>query len=253
MKRLRVLLLLATLPGLISSGALAQTVPSGQVPSEEAGRDKSGDEPFDIPELYGSRPFEGNESSKLPSLLAEYAVRAGDVYERISIFENGVAAIHVTGRERELQKRLIVSDESMKIYREQISTLPLSDLPSSQFALDRKNSARIRVMRNGEVEEREFLPGTMLPLGVENFRLLLADLLEAITLDQQVTNPITTYTAQIGDRLISEDQKMYTVMRILQEGTIVEVELVGKSQKMYVPTELLPKLFIDVRRARRQP
>jgi hypothetical protein len=253
MKPLRVLLLVVTLPAVLSSGALAQSIPSGQVPSEEAGRDKSGDEPYDIPELYGSRPFEGNESAKLPTLLAEYAIRAGDVYERISIFENGVAAIHIAGRERELQKRLIVSDESMKIYREQIAKLPLSELPSSQFALDRRNNARIRITRNGQVEEREFIPGTMLPLAVENFRLLLADLLEAITQDQQVTNPITTYTAQIGDRLISEDQKMYTVTRILQEGTIVEVELVGKSQKMYLPAELLPKLFIDVRSPRRQP
>lgn len=251
MNRLRVLMFLLTLPGAISVGALAQTLQNGQVPSEEAGRDKSGDEPYDIPELYGSRPFEG--STALPAILAEYAVRAGEVYERISIFENGVASIHVTGRERELRKRLIVSEESMKIYREQVAALPLGDLPRSEFALGQKNSARIRITRNGEIEQREFLPGTILPLSIDNFRRLMTDLLDAIALDEQMTNPIATYTAQAGDRLISEDQKMYTVTRILQEGTIVEVELVGKSQKMYVPTELLPKLFIDVRPARRQP
>lgn len=245
---IRSALLVPLIALLLASAGWSQT---NQVPSREAGADTSGDEPFDIPELYGSKPFTTGTSTKLPSILAEYAVRAGVVYERISLFDNGVASIHVKGGEREMRKQLVVSDEALAIYREQVARLPLERLPRSEFRLT-GNVARLRISRDGRIEERQFIAGTTLPHEVENFRQLLADLLDAITRDQQVTNPITTYMPAVGDKLISEDGKMHTVTRILQDGTIVEVELVGKPTKMYVPTELLPKLFIDARISRRE-
>lgn len=246
MKRLWLLLIALTL---LAPTLLAQT--SGRVPSRDAGADNSGDEPFDIPELYGSTVFARGQATRLPALLAEYAVTAGAVYERISLFDNGVASIHIAGRDRDIKKQLVVSEESLRIYREEVARLPMSDLPKTEFR-PTGNFARLRIGRNGTVEERLFIAGTVLPRQIETFRQLLTDLLDAITQDQQITNPITTYKPAVGDKLISEDNKMYEVKRILQEGTIVEVELVGKSTKMYVPTELLPKLFIDARIARRE-
>lgn len=249
MNRLRPFLLIVVF--IVAADARGQSSQPNIVSSREAGAANPADEAFDIPELYGSRPFVSGSAEKLPAVLAEYAVSSGAVYERISIFDNGVVTIHVTGRGRDMRKQIIVSDEAMKIYREEVARLPIAELPRSEFT-PTENVARLRIGRNGTTEERHFLAGTILPRQIANFRQLLTDLLDAIALDNQVTNPITTYIPQIGDKLISEDQKMYTVTRLLRDGTIVEVELAGKPTKMYVPTELLPKLFIDARVARRE-
>lgn len=239
---------------LVASPAASQTV--SQQPqiiiSDDPGRDKSKDEPYDVPELFGSKPFKPGELKGLAPLLVEYAARAGNVYERISIFENGVVSVHVTGKGREMRKALIIAPEALETYRTQVRELPLEILPRSEFQPDSKERAWVRVVRNDAVEERSFRSTDILPHQIENFRALLLDLLHAISEDNQVTNKMVSYVPRIGDRLISEDDASYEVKRLLGDGTIVEVELVGKSTKMYVPAEMLYKMFVDARPPRSQ-
>ena len=224
--------------------AVAQTVIP--VPTEEAGRDKSGDEPYDVPELYGTRPVERGSGLELPRLLVEYSSRAQGTFQRLAIFENGVAAIHVTNGSFTTRKKLVLPDESMKLYRAQVEKLPIELIPV-EMERDRKSEAVLRIGREAIYVERRFPATSVLPMQIENFRGMLLDLLDAIASDRQVTNPVTTYVPKKGDRLISEDGQTFKIVRIANEGTIVELEEVGKPTRMFVPAELLYTMFVEYR------
>jgi hypothetical protein len=231
---------------LIATTSAAQSVPSTPLVIEDAGRDKSGDEPFDVPELYGTQPFVAGAAKALPKVIVEYAVDAGAVFHRLSIFDNGVAAIHIRGNGPEVRKKLILPADALQLYREQVSQLPLEELPRWQKAggFSGENQSVLRILRNDAIEERTFASTAVLPRQVENFRQLLDDLFAAIASDEQITNPLANYVPTPGDRLVSIDQHLYEVKRIVSDGTIVELQLVGKPTRTYVPTELLYKMFV---------
>lgn len=222
------------------------------IKSEDASRDRSNDEPYDIPELFGSRPFKPGELEGLAPLLVEYSARAGNIFERISIFQNGVVSVHVNSEGVDSRKTLIISDEALATYREQAARVPLDQLAVTQSDPAIRSRASLRIVRDDRVQERRFATTDVLPQDIENFRSLLVDLLRAIADDRQVTNPLTGYVPKVGDRLISEDRHMYEIKRFVNDGTIVEVELVGKFTRMYVPTEMIYKMFIDLRPGRAQ-
>ncbi len=52
-----------------------------------------------------------------------------------------------------------------------------------------------------------------------------------------VTNPMIAYRPRLGDRLIGDDQKLYQVVSIKNEGTLLELRSTKDPITIYVSTQ----------------
>ena len=224
--------------------------PLSNLSAEQADRDKSGDEPYDNPDLYGAKPFELGQGHKLPSVLIDYTVRSGRLLQRVSVFDNRVASIHLRGNGPDLHRRIQLSTDWIDTVEKLIASIDASSIHTTNDPFRRDND-RVEMRFNGVggMQQIDFAAMQVMPQSIDTLRIMLGDLLGAIGEDKQVTNPITTYTPVAGDKLVGDDQHLYLIRRVFEDGSMVELEGVGKPIRFVVPAKLLYKLFSDVRPA----
>ncbi|HEY5610615.1 MAG TPA: hypothetical protein VIL97_05375, partial [Thermoanaerobaculia bacterium] len=211
---------------------------------------------YEIPELAGAAPAKGRQlvDGNLPKPYIDYSVTIGGIVQRISIYYNGLVAMKMAGAGGTIQKKMIMPPDALDNYRKHFTVEELRAKP--EIGLDDAPAeaiGRIRVYsEKGGYAEARFDPSRVLPDYLEKKRMLLQDLLRAMAEDREVTNPVAGYRPQLGDRLISEDRKLYEVTRVIDDGEYLELTCLREPVKMYVSGKDLHNWFIAARGAREE-
>jgi hypothetical protein len=244
----RLLLALALVATSLSQRAMAQEQrPEIQV--DDASRDRSGDEPYDTPELWGSKPHQLGSGERLPSLVGEYTVQSGTVFQRISLFDNNVASLHVRGLGAPLQRRIVLTPEAVDTLKALIKRIDPVSIRAAEARMHERGAdyAELRFRQDGVTHVIVCGSREVVSQQVEAVRTMLGDLLTLIAEDRQVNNPVSTHVPALGDIFMGEDQIEYRITRIVGDGTLVELESVKQPLHLYVPANVLYRMFVSVR------
>lgn len=207
-------------------------------------------EKFEIPELAGARPATGSNlvAGRLPRPLVDYLVKAGAVSQKLSIFENGLVSVRVTGVGGEVRKKVILPEDALAEFRKWLNPSQLALAEPSDPGV----SSSVSILRvyddSGNVTERRFNPSTVNGAQLTRQKLLLEDLLQTIAEDREVTNSLANYRPAVGDRLIGDDRKIYEVTGLVKNGAIIELRSLSEPVTRYVSADDLPKQFVSARR-----
>ncbi len=207
---------------------------------------------LELPELAGTRQALGSQliDGRLPRPLIDYSARVDTFLQRITIFETGLVSIHFDSPGGRIQKRLILPPDAVEVYRNELSAAKLARIRKVDLNDDSpENRATIRAYDPaGTPVERSFNSTSLLPQDIEKFRTVLQDLFRALIQDRDVTNTVTGYRPSVGDRLVTDDQKTFEVVRVVQEGKYVELACLSDPTRMFIASEDLHKHFIGSRR-----
>lgn len=209
-------------------------------------------EKYEIPELAGSRPASGSQlvGGELPLPLVDYTVRYPRVLQRITIFETGLVAVRIEGTEGTIQKRVIIPEDALAVYKAFFNPDDLAQVASRNLTGESPGTGTIRIRQpTGKVVERTFDPALILPRVIEQHRTVLQDLLRVLAEDRDVTNPMSVYTPRIGDQIVGDDKRSYRVSGIYNAGEIIELTCLSLPMRMYVSAKDLHNLFIGARAA----
>jgi len=202
---------------------------------------------YEMPELGGAEQALGSQliDGHLPKPLVDFMVTEGNVTQRISLFEGGLAVVNMTGGVT-MRKKVILPKDALNSYLAAISPDKLRAIDGRELATpDRDRVAQVRVYTpDGTYVERRFHPGHMLPqrLGVQINPL--RDLLRAMSEDRGVTSTVAGYEPKPGDELVADDQKTYRVMRIVEGANVVELKCLDAPTTIYVAKKDLNLYFI---------
>lgn len=205
-----------------------------------------------FPELAGAQLATGSQlvNGELPKPVVEYIVKTQFALQRISLFENGLAVVHVSDERGRVLKRVVIPMDALDTYRTELSPEKLAETPIAQLKM--KATGDMAVIRSydsmGSHVDRLFDPSAVLPLPLAQRRALLEDLLNALVQDREVTNSVTNYKPRVGDRLVGEDQKTYIVSGIYGQGDTIELTRADQPLKMYVAAKDLNKFMVGARR-----
>jgi len=200
---------------------------------------------YEIPELAGSEQALGSQliDGKLPVPLVDYVAFEAKVQERISIFQGGLAVVSVRAAAGPMRKRVILPPDALKNYLNSlapIAAIHQSDLPRVRD--DRRALLRVYTAP-GQFIDRTFDPAAPLPRAFNSEIAPLRDLLRAITEDRTVTNTVAGYMPKEGDELVSDDRKVYKVIRVTP-SQIVELRCESAPKTIYVAVKDLYNYFI---------
>jgi hypothetical protein len=202
---------------------------------------------YDDAELYGSRPDEPRPGEPLPKLLVEYGIRAGAIYERITIFENGTAVVSRRGVGPDVQRRLRLPDDLVNLYREVISGIETRSIPMIDgLGPTDLHQALLRFRREESVVEARFAASRVLPYQLDHLRTMLTTLLDSIAVDQQVTNPVSHYKPVLGDRLLDDLGNAYEIVRLIEHGAMVELKRLDQPLRYFVEADALYRMFVGI-------
>jgi hypothetical protein len=235
MTRLLALLLIV----FATRGAFADDPPSVDVHDLPAVDVELLEEESDDPELAGVTS--AVRSPTLPKTLLEISTTIGTATERITVFDNGIAAVHSTAGGSPVRKRVQLPAERVAALQQLAATVDLRELDS--ILSSTHDVTIVRVRRGDRLEERKISAIAVLPERVEMFRRAMIDILQAVLDDTRISSPLRGYKPRIGDRLIGRDEKLYEVTGFMNDGTIVEVSSAGKPTRMYVDVNSLSELF----------
>jgi len=203
---------------------------------------------YTSPELTDTRPALGSQlvDGRLPRPQLDYAIVTPKSLQRLSFFEQGLVVLHMKAGDANLRKRmllpegaleeymrLLTPDDAKRISREEVLTNGLSD-----------DRGIIRVYRDdGSHEEVVFSNSRVLPATVQLLRSTLDDLIRILAEDRGATNPLANYSPRIGDKLISEDLKLFEITAMAQEGQIIEFTGLQEPIRVYVARDDIPGYF----------
>ena len=202
---------------------------------------------YEIPELAGSRQALGSQliGGELPRPLIDYVVREEKLEQRISFFQGGLVVVNMRGAGGPIRKRVIIPDDALDSYQKRISYAALSAIRQFELAAPRDN--RIALLRiysgDGKYVERVYDPMAAMPKTLNDEVLPLQDLLRTISEDRGVTNSVANYMPKPGDKLVSDDQKVYVVRRVI-DNHIVELQCTSQPTSIYVEVKDLYNYFI---------
>jgi hypothetical protein len=223
---------------------------SGAISVPITERDRKRLKKYEIPELVGSRQALGSQliDGELPKPIVDYRVHAGNVDQRLSIFEGGLVVIDITGAGATMRKKVIIPPDALHNYLEKISPSALQMMTQRELvdpSRDRRGSLRIYDTEHQPVE-RLFDPMSALPKPLADLVLPLDDLMRAITEDRTVTSSVAKYEPKEGDRLVGDDQKIYRIDRVKGEGedAIVLLHCEGQPTSVYIAKKDLVNYFI---------
>lgn len=205
---------------------------------------------YDIPELNGVEVARGSflVNGKLPRALADYTAQVSGIKQHISIFENGIVAVNMEGAGGTIRKKVLLPPDALERYRQALSAEALVDEPRGN-AGPNSDKALLRIYRDdGTWVERRFNPTLIQSATMAQPLTILTDLLRVLSEDREVTNTLTNYVPRVGDQLISDDEHIYRVIRLLHEGTYVELRSTRDPLTLYVAAKDLNQYFVGKRR-----
>lgn len=196
---------------------------------------------YNSAELNGAAPALGSQliDGRLPRPILDYGSRSSGSLQRISIFEGGLVVLHIDAGGARLRKRVHVPPGSIDVYLGLLSNSRIEALAKYDMGLAiSKDTAYLRRYRDdGTPVEVRFANSRILPDDIQRLRTVLDDLVRILSEDREVTNPMIAYRPRLGDRLIGEDQKLYQVISIKNEGTLLELRSTKDPITIYVSTQ----------------
>lgn len=203
---------------------------------------------YSSPELTDTRAAVGSQliEGRLPAPLLDYAIVTSKSSQRLTFFEKGLVVLHMKAGDANLRKRMILPegaltdylallppDKAARINRDEILTNGLSD-----------DRGIIRIYReNGTHEEIVFSNSRVLPATVQQLRSTLDDLVRILAEDRGATNPMSKYVPRIGDKLISEDMKLFEVTALMNEGKLIELTGLQEPIRLFVEKDDIVSYF----------
>lgn len=200
---------------------------------------------YEVVELSGALPVGGSllVDGELPAPIVDYLTRLRSIRQRVSIFENGVISVELSGAGGRVEKKVLMPPDAVASYREFFASCDLGSFrPIDQGSEDDRVTIRLFDPDGGSIEKR-FPATALIPENVERMRLVLDDLLRALSEDREVTNPISLWEPREGDTLLGGDQKTYRVVRLLQ-GEFIELVCTTEPVRRFVPIKDLHLYFV---------
>jgi hypothetical protein len=223
-------------------GALALEIP------EDVRIDQS---QIEVPELAGSRQVIGSQlvEGELPRPVFDYSVITPHFRERLTLFGNGLVSVRIRQNDQTIQKKVLLPEDAVAAYRAELTGERLALVDKQSLSPSRRGGeSSIRVWNDdGTWVERRFDPSQLLPRLLERQRTVLEDLVRAIAQDREVTNSVAGYTPRVGDQLVSHDRRIYEVIRIIEDGRIVELRCLSQPTKIYLAANDLHNHFVGSR------
>ena len=231
-------------------GQIATPPKSGEKPHDVALTDTlpiSGTELASAYQVVGPQRINGN----LRRPLLDYSVRNGAVLRRLSFFEGGLVCVHMKDAVADIQKKLLLPDESAKEYLAHLSLARLNEIPADMFAfgsLGERNGA-LRIYSGDRFVERTFDPSVALPKAFSDLIMPLEDFLQTISDASRIASRITGYQPRVGDHLVGDDRSTYEVVRIFGDDSVIELRRDNQPTTMFVAKKDLHNYFIGSRKA----
>lgn len=196
---------------------------------------------YNTAELNGAAPAIGSQliDGRLPRPLLDYGSASSGSLQRISFFEGGLVVLHVEAGGARLRKRVRFPAGAVDVYLDLLSPRQMEMLAKSDMGLAiSKDSGYIRRYReDGSPVGVDFSNSRVLPAEIQRLRSVLDDLVRILAEDREVTNPMIVYKPRLGDKLIGEDQKLYKVTGIRNEGTLLELTSTKEPITIFVATK----------------
>ena len=200
---------------------------------------------YEVIELSGAMPVDGSLliDGRLPAVIVEYVSQLGTIRQRVTIFENGVVSIELSGVGGRVEKKVLMPADAVAAYRAFFETCEIERYRPLDEGTDQDRVTMRLVPREGDAIVKRFPATSLVPENVERMRLVLDDLLRALSEDREVTNPISLWTPREGDTLLGGDQKSYRVVRLLQ-GEFIELVCTTEPVRRFVPIKDLHLYFV---------
>lgn len=206
------------------------------------------EEAYTSPELTDTRPAIGSQliDGRLPSPRLDYSIVTPKSLQRLSFFEQGLVVLHMKAGDANLRKRMLLPegalDEYLRLFTpEDALRVSHDEILTNGITDDR---GIIRVYRDdGTHEQVVFSNSRVLPASVQQLRSTLDDLIRILAEDRGATNPLANYSPRIGDKLISEDLKLFEITAMAQEGRIIEFTGLQEPIRVYVDRDDIPAYF----------
>jgi len=245
--------LLATILALSAGpvfGQIATPPKSGERPHDVALTDTlpiSGTELASAYQVVGPQRINGN----LRRPLLDYSVRNGAVLRRLSFFEGGLVCVHMKEAGADIQKKLLLPEESAKGYLAHFSPARLNEMPADMFAFGSlgQRKGTLRVYSGDRFDERSFDPSGALPKAFSDLIMPLEDFLQTISDASRIANRITGYQPRVGDHLVGDDRSTYEVVRIFGDDSVIELRRDNQPTTIFVAKKDLHNYFIGSRKA----
>ena len=205
---------------------------------------------YDIPDLAGAKQAIGSQliDGRLRKPLLDFITAQNTIEQRISVFEGGLVIVKMTGA-ASIRKKLLIPEDALKSYVAAASVEALSAVDQQALALPDPNSrSLLRVYgADGKFVERTFNPTRVLPKALNDQIAPLRDLLRAVSEDREVTSSVAGYEPKSGDELVSDDQQLYRVIRVVEGSDVVELKCLTSPTTVFVAKKDLHLYFVGRR------
>jgi len=211
---------------------------------------------YSSPELTDTRPALGSQlvDGRLPHPRLDYSIETPTSLQRLSFFESGLVVLHIKAGDANLRKRMILPQGALDEYLKVLPPARMAEIGHDEVLTNglSDDRGRLRLYRDdGSHEEIEFSNSRVLPADVERLRSSLDDLARILAEDRGATNPLAQYAPRLGDKLISEDMKLFEITSLAADGEIIEFTGLQEPIRLYVKKEDIPSYFHAI--LRRQP
>jgi hypothetical protein len=207
---------------------------------------------YETPELVGARQALGSQlvDGELRHPLLDYVTKSGLIEERLSMFEGGLIVVSMSGSGGNMHKKLLIPIDALAAYRraaspEKLEVIHASDV--SKPAIERHSLLRI-YRADGTHVELMFDPSGSIPKTLADEIRPLEDLLRVIAEDRTVTSTIAGYEPKVGDELVGDDQRIWRVERVTEQG-LIQLRCTGQPTIVYIDKHFLYNYFIGKRAA----
>lgn len=222
----------------------AISIPVPQLPDREMVH-------YQVVELAGASPATEDllADGTPPAVLVDFTSRLERIWQRLTLYENAIIAVEVEGDGWRMAKKVRIPDQALDSYKAFFVTDELERFRPWSPGDASRDQTVLRIASGGRDVSRSWPSTAVIPEQIERLRLVLQDVVRALSEDREVTNPIVGYKASIGDVLIGDDQKSYKVVRILQQGALLELESASEPVRRFVAVKDLHLYFFTVRPA----
>jgi len=203
---------------------------------------------YTSPELTDTRPANGSQliDGRLPRPQLDYSIVTPKSLQRLSFFEQGLVVLHMKAGDANLRKRMLLPEGALDEYLKLMTPDNAAAISRNEVLTNGLSDDRgiIRIYRDdGSYEQVVFSNSRILPVGVQQLRSTLDDLIRILAEDRGATNPLANYVPKIGDKLISEDMKLFEITALAEEGRIIEFTGLQEPVRVYVAKDDIASYF----------